>query len=219
MVVVSRALLVALALVPGLASAEGETQVWSSLTAQLRAPEGGVAGWLDLHTRRRNGSTLLIARPAIGYGFGKLLTLHAGYAYVRSYTDEGPDGIEHRTWQQALINYPVSSALKVQGRFRPEQRFGGGDDTGHRIRLLGRAQYQWCPRLELQVVVWDELFVQLNDTERFKSGFDQNRAFIGLGTDTKLKGLRFEAGYTNIYFESGRIDHAVAVNALLTIAP
>jgi hypothetical protein len=208
-----------LALVPTLARAEGEGQVWEALFTQYRPAEGGFSGWADFHIRR--GSTnIMILRPAVGWGFGKHLTLHAGYAYIHTFIEGADDAHENRLWQQALYNHTVSDELKVQGRFRFEERFIDGDDaTGYRIRMLARAQYAPRPNM-VQLVIIDELFVHLNTTMKVKSGFNQNRAFFGLGADTKVKGLRVEGGYQNIRFGSAnmdKIDHAFVMNAIAVI--
>lgn len=53
------------------------------------------------------------------------------------------------------------------------------------------------PRLSL--ILWDEFFIKANSTPAGgKSGFDQNRAFAGLGW-TFSQRFRFEAGYLNQY--------------------
>ena len=201
---------------PSLARADGEGQVWDALIVQYRPAAGGIAGWFDGHVRR-GSSTVTILRPAVGWGIGERLTLHVGYAYVHTFVAAMADGREHRTWEQALYNHPISSELKLQGRFRVEQRFIDGDDgTGHRLRMLGRVQYG--PRADLpQLVVIDEVFVNLVETMRIAKGYHQNRAFVGIGADIKVKGLRVEGGYQNIHFDGGRMDHAVVLNLFAMI--
>lgn len=202
------------------APAHAEPQVWSALLAQGQpSPDGGVVGWFDAHARRRGDGLLAIVRPGLGYDLGGGLAVHAGYAWIPLAADEGDSKTEHRSWQQLLWNYTVSDALKVQVRPRLEQRFGAGDDLGHRTRVFLRGQWAPSASLPMQLVVWDELFVQLNDTDwNLRRGFDQNRAFAGVGTDTALRGVRVEAGYLNVAFRD-RVDHVVAVNLLVRIVP
>jgi hypothetical protein len=201
---------------PSLVRADGEGQVWDALFMQYRPVKGGIAGWFDAHVRR-GGSTVTILRPAIGWGLGKHLTLHVGYAYIHTFITAMDDAQEHRTWEQALYNRAFSDELKVQGRFRVEQRFIDGDDgTGHRLRMLGRVQYG--PRADApQIVLIDEVFVNLVETMRIAKGYNQNRAFFGLGADLKVKGLRLEGGYQNIHFDGGRMDHAIVLNLFALI--
>jgi hypothetical protein len=208
-----------IALAPSVARAEGETQSWSALFVQYRPVEGGIAGWLDVQPRRGT-TTILLVRPGIGWGFGEELTVHAGYGNIQTFVEEGDDKMEHRIWEQALYNHKVNDEVRVQARFRVEQRFVDGDDsTGHRIRTWGYFRYGPRPNLP-QLVISDEVFVQLNDTAKLQSGFNQNRLFVGFGADSKVKGVRFELGYMNIKFgvaNNKNMDHAVSANLIAVI--
>ncbi len=211
--------MIALSIGAASAPARAESQVWTSLAAQGRLDDTGPAGWLDLHLRRRGDSTLLIVRPAIGYAITKSFLVHAGYAYVPAFSDEGDDRVEHRIWQQLLGNITASPAVKLQARLRVEQRFGPAEGIAHRVRALARAQWAPSSTYPLQVVVWDELFVQLDDESWGPiAGYDQNRGFVGLGADTQLRGVRVEAGYLNVVGRA-RTDHAVSVNLVLNVMP
>lgn len=199
-------------------TAAAEAQIWTSFTGLARFGEqSGPALWLDVHDRRRSDSTLVIVRPAIGYAFSASLFAHLGYAYIPTIVDDGPNSTEQRIWQQVLGNHTFSDAMKAQGRLRFEQRWGPGDGIGYRLRFMGRWQYQPSAELPLQLVIIDELFVGLNDTDwSAKQGFDQNRLFAGVGTDTKIKGLRVEVGYMNVYLHAqDRFDNVVAANLIL----
>jgi hypothetical protein len=197
-----------------------ELQAWNALFAQARAaPEGGVAAWFDLHARRRGGSSQLLIRPALGYAFGPSLLVHAGYVAVPTLVDDGDDQLEHRSWQQVIWAPTVTPDLKAQARLRVEQRFGGGDDVGHRLR--GFVRGQWAASSRFQLVAWDEAFVQLNDTDWGPvAGFDQNRLFLGIGADTAVPGVRVEIGYLHVYLHAvDRMDHAVMVNVFANYVP
>lgn len=205
--------------------ARAEGQLWTAVFLQARqSADAGALGWLDLHARRRGDGTLFIVRPAVGYAFGKVIAAHVGYASVALDADEGDTTVEHRAWQQAVWTPDVSDTVKVQIRPRFEQRFRAGDpDIGYRARLLLRAQVAPTTR-PFQLVVTDEVFYALNDTagpaggSGLSSGFDQNRAFLGLGVDTALKGVRVEAGYLNVVLrrDGAAIDHAFTVNLIAT---
>ena len=44
--------------------------------------------------------------------------------------------------------------------------------------------------------------------------------FVGVGTDTKLKGVRVEVGYLNVVLRRDtQVDHAIALNVSTTLAP
>ena len=171
----------------------------------------GPASWVDLQLRRRGGSTQYLVRPAIGWAFSPMLVLHAGYAWIPTDPDDATFTSEHRIWQQLLFNGIATPSLKYQVRARVEQRFGPSSGIGHRIRGLGRLQWQPSNRIKLQLVAWDELFIGVNETTDFKlQGFDQNRAFVGIGADTSIQGLRVEAGYLNLLTQAGdRNDHVI----------
>lgn len=210
--------LVALAL-PSVAAADN--QVWTAAFIQARPGPTGVTGWLDLHGRRRADGLLGIVRPGLGYTFSKEIAVYVGYGWVPLAADEADTRAEHRTWQQAIYTRDLTPAVKAQARFRLEQRFGPaeGDDMGHRIRLFGRAQ--WSSSRLFQLVVWDELFLGLNDTMVGPSGLDQNRLFVGVGADTLVSGVRVEVGYMNIVLwrDETQTDHAIAANLFMTLTP
>lgn len=210
---------------PGVARAE--SQVWNALFLQARTGKtSGVSLWFDAHARRRGDGSLFILRPGVGYTFSPALTIHAGYGWIPRITDEGTNTDEDRTWQQAIFTKPVGSDVKLQLRGRLEQRFAAsGDDIGHRFRMFARGQWAWCEGLPAQLVAWDEVFVGLNNTDwNTRRGFDQNRLFVGLGTDTRVDGVRVEAGYLNVAYRKPddgerRVDHAVMVNLFMTLTP
>lgn len=195
---------------PARANSDTEFQVWNAFIAQFKlAPDSSWGGWLDVHARRRAGSTLLIARPAIGWHPTSNLVLHLGYAYIPAFRDNAADpAAEQRIWQQVIWNHKLSSVLKLSGRLRLEQRFGDGDDVGHRVRAFLRGQWNPSATSPIFFAVWDELFWQLNDTDwGAESGFDQNRLFVGLGVPTGLTGLRAEVGYMYVYVNRSALDH------------
>jgi hypothetical protein len=206
-----------LALAP--APVRAEIQAWEVLTLMGRLDKegSGPAGWLDLQLRRRGASTQYIARPAIGWAFSPMLVVHAGYAYIPTDPDAGDHTTEQRIWQQAIYNGVVNPDLKYQLRPRFEQRFGPSSGVGLRLRAVGRIQWQPSHCAPLQLILWDELFFGLNETDDFKlKGFDQNRAFAGVGAETSVKGLRVELGYMNLVSQGGdKKDHVIAFFATL----
>lgn len=133
-------------------------------------------------------------RPGVGWRASPRLDLWAGYAHV-TLRRPGPDGVEHRAWQQAT--YPIAEIAggRLTGRTRLEQRFReGGDDTGWRLRQFVR----WSRPVagpDISLVLSNETFIALNETDWGQGdGFDQNRAFVGLGWQVTRK-VRLEGGY------------------------
>ncbi|MCX5744836.1 MAG: DUF2490 domain-containing protein [Proteobacteria bacterium] len=220
---ISRRLLVHLALLVGFLiapAAEAGNQIWTATFLQARTQaDSGVTGWLDLHGRRREDGFVGIVRPGLGYAFSPALSVFAGYAYIPTLTDEGGNKREQRIWQQVIVTQPLGADVKVSGRLRLEQRFGSGDELGHRMRAQLRGQWTASPGLHL--VAWDEAFFGLNDTDwAAKQGYDQNRLFVGLGVDTKVKGVRVEAGYLNLILtKDAKVDHAISVNVFMNLWP
>lgn len=193
------------------AATDSEFQSWSSANFQTDPSHaGGAVGWLDLHARRGSGSTLYILRPGIGYRFIRGVTGHAGYAYVPTAVDGGPDRHEQRIWQQFIFQGDVAEGLTLMLRPRLEQRFGSGDDVGHRLRVMARGSYAFSG-VPLMLVLWNESFYQFNKTDwGVASGFDQNRLFAGLGFPTTL-GPRFEIGFMNVFQNREPTDHMLKI--------
>ncbi len=194
---------------------EQEFQSWSSATTQWSVG-GKVEFWLDGHARRRSASTLLIARPAIGYRLLDNVTAYVGYAWIPTVPDAGSLQSEHRIWQQAILGH-AAQGFAFALRPRLEQRFADGGDVGHRARLFARAS--WSPPAgDVMLVAWDEAFLQLNDTDWGASrGFDQNRLFVGVGFPSR-SGVRFEVGYLNVLLhrEPFQIAHVLAINGFFS---
>lgn len=188
------------------AAAQTDAQVWTAAFASGPVEEGGrVLVWIDAHARfREDGDQLdtTILRPGVGWRVSPRLDLWAGYANV-TLRRPGPDGEEHRAWQQAT--YPIAEVGggRLTGRTRLEQRFReGGDDTGWRLRQFVR----WSRPLagpDVAVVVSNETFIAFNDTDwGQRDGYDQNRAFIGLGWQMHPR-FRLEGGYMNQHIDGG----------------
>lgn len=194
-------------------------QLWASTTVLTRPLTSlRLLGWLDLHDRKREDSTLLILRPAVGHQLMDRLAVYAGYAWLATYADEGANRHEHRTWQQLVWNAPVPQGWALSLRPRLEQRFAqGGNDTGHRVRVSARGAY--APHPAFMIVAWDEFFYQINNTDwGASSGFDQNRAFLGLGLPTTST-ARVEVGYLNVFLKrspDNHLDHNLAINLFWT---
>lgn len=181
-----------------------DNQVWSAVAVSGPiVDESRISLWFDAHARFRDDASELgtsIIRPGIGWRATKNLNLWLGYARVTSHRP-GPDVEEDRVWQQAT--YPVGHWLggSLSARTRLEQRSrDAGDDTGWRLRQAWR----WSRPIEgsmMSYVVANETFIGLNDADwGQRSGYDQNRAFLGLAWQTSAK-LRVELGYLNNHVE------------------
>jgi len=183
--------------------------------------ESRLRWWFDAHYRLlddTNGFNQSIVRPGLGYKLTENQTVWAGYGWINTSPIVGDDFDEHRIWQQWTAT-PSAGWWKFLHRSRFEQRLvETGDDVGLRWRQLVRGQriLSQCP--EWSLVLWDEAFFNLNDTDwGAQSGFDQNRAFIGFGYKRCSKSkVRTEIGYLNQFIdrETGPdgLNHILSVN-------
>ena len=179
-----------------------ETQYWTAafLNARItgeKATEPGVSAWFDLHGRFGPDRTTAIVRPGLGYRFSGLVSGWVGYAWVPTWIDDAAMIHEHRIWEQGLAQ-GTEGILRYQIRPRLEQRFRQGQDgVGHRFRLFLRSNLRITDEHPLDVAIWDEVFLGLNETAWGQvGGFDQNRIFIGPAYT--FGPARLEAGYLNV---------------------
>ena len=147
----------------------------------------------------------LLLRGALGYQLTKHASVWQGYAWTPSFenintqennfTDKYRP--ESRIYQQLLLEHEWRK-LKITNRTRLEERFvANSGGTAVRARHMLKLSYPITKSGKWSVVGYDELFVNANDTPNGpKSGFDQNRLFLGL--NRKLSPYAsIEFGYMN----------------------
>jgi hypothetical protein len=203
-----------------------DVQVWSAVlgTADLPMPYPRVAFWLDTHIRRSDASTVGIVRPAVGLHVTPWLSFWQGYAWIPTSRDATDDRVnEHRSFQQLIAQHSLEIGLSLQTRLRFEQRFSdAGEEVGFRFRDFVRVGWQFSKDVPLGAVVWDELFLGLNETDwGARSGFDQNRFFVGPFWQAASY-ARLEVGYLSLFVEradSNLLGHVAAVNLFLSYKP
>lgn len=201
------------------AAMDHEYQSWSSFIGQVGVGER-LELWFDGHARRRSGSTLYLARPGIGYRWLPKLVTHVGYGWIPTLLDEGGLVHEHRIWEQLIWSTALPDGFGLMLRPRFEQRlYEGESQMGHRVRVFVRGSWTPSPEASWLLVATDEVFVGLNETSwGAPSGFDQNRAFVGVGLPSQ-SGVRFEVGYLNVYVKraADQMAHALSINAFLAL--
>lgn len=197
-------------------AAEEDFRVWTSLV--MDGPLGEKTRWTtEIQPRWRNNAgdfDQLIVRPSVSYALSDKSSVALGYAYVE--TDTGRrTSKEDRLWQQ------FSYQSKYEGyswssRTRLEQReLDLGDDTSHRLRQMLRASHPMASESKWHWLGWNELFVNLNDTNwAGGSGFNQNRLFAGAMWRYE-KTSRVEFGYLNQYVNTpgnreNQMNHVLA---------
>lgn len=213
-----------LASMPAHAQTTDEFQFWGGwfFTGQLEPETPSWRGWADIHVRRGSGGTVLIFRPGVGYSFAPWITLWGGYAWVPTFNDPAfTHANEHRVWEQLTLQHSDEHWL-LQSRTRLEQRLLDSDgNLGLRLRQFLRLNYQPWADVPAGLVLWDELFVGMNDPGWAVQGFDQNRLFLGVALYA-MKQMRIETGYAFVYLNrqpANQIQHVFAVNFLATLKP
>lgn len=193
-------------------ASDHDAQVWTSLTATVPVAER-VDATMEIHPRFTDEVTRLgqlLLRPSVTLKLPRGASASLGYVYADTRFRGTPRNREHRAWQQVAYTFVDRPALRLTGRTRLEQRFrvGPGDDTGWRLRQQLRLQLPVAGRTA--ALVWNETFVQLNDTDwRARAGVDQVRTFAGVAQPLR-PGLALEAGYLNqTIFRIGpdRVNH------------
>jgi hypothetical protein len=147
-----------------------------------------------------------LIRPGLGYELTDQSTVWLGYARVGNYLPDNTDIQENRIWEQ--YNWSGSTPLGAfTSRTRLEQRWqANGGDTGSRFRQLFKFSWPISFLPGTDFVVWDEVFVNLYDTDwgpRLQShtGLDQNRGFVGIGYRFSSE-IKTEIGYMNQYIQT-----------------
>ena len=141
-----------------------------------------------------------MARTALGYAVTDRLTVWAGYTYLPTQNYGKPFNGEQEFWPAMRYNIPTAFGTLTL-REMVEVRYAGGDVPSIRPRQLIRLLHPFDFEPRLGFLVWDESFFNLNNVPNLKgygySGFDQNRAFVGL-TWTFNEFVRTELGYMNL---------------------
>lgn len=192
-------------------------RIWLNLTLQGDLPAQGWRWYAELQPRwREEGRDLdaVLVRPAVYYKLSASDSIWFGYGYIPSYPASGGMRYENRLWQQYLHAFDPWNGIALSSRTRlEERRLEDGDDTGYRLRQMLRASRQFAANPAWGAVVWDEVFVNANDTDwGARNGFDQNRAFVGVSYAFSGK-AKVEAGYLNQYIRTvgdDRMNHVLS---------
>lgn len=186
-------ILAGLSLLPGLSRAndvKDDWGMWFSNTFQTDFGGSPYLAFLELAPRTKNDNSefsQIIVRPLLGYKLTQKLQIWLGYTWQGEYSKEKDfdlatnDLMEQLQWIDNL-----TPQLNFQYRFRLEQRFFAGEDTGHRMRHRFRFLYS-LPDTKAYLIAVDELFVYFNSINHgrlatsVQSGINQNRSYVGVG--------------------------------------
>jgi hypothetical protein len=185
-----------------------DSQLWINLNTTGKISEKTLA-YFELQPRFLNDmkdSSGIIYRTALGYQLFNHFSVWAGYGYIT--WKHNSSFKEHRPYLQTLHNLTrgrFSFVNRTRFEFRDIQ---DRPEISLRFRHLVRSLYQFDDENNYFVVLWDELFYNLNTLTATsntspatpREGFDQNRAFLGLGHRFGETNQHFiEAGYLNQY--------------------
>jgi len=211
-------LLLAILPSPAYAETDEDGRFWLNLTAQGDIAENW--GWyFELQPRwREEGDRFeqLIVRPALSYRLDARSSFWLGYGRVVSHPATGGTVNEDRLWQQFLHQFESWRGVTLSSRTRLEERWvETGDEAGYRLRQMLRATHPLPGIEKATLVLWDELFLNANDTDwGARDGFDQNRFFAGAGYAFSAQ-AKAEAGYLNQYVNTTKTDrmhHVLSVS-------
>lgn len=209
---------------PVVAETEEDGRFWFNVNATGAMPLENWRWYAELQPRwRQEGEHFdqVLVRPAVSYALSEQASVWLGYAYVVTHPAGKPAFEENRFWQQFLYNFSTIHSLNIQSRTRYEQRFiENSVDTGYKLRQMFRFTLPSGLSPQLQWVLYDEYFVNLNDTDfGTQKGFDQNRAFIG-GNWAFNPNAKLEIGYLNQYVNlhknSDTENHVLSTTLMLT---
>ena len=201
---------------------ESDYQVWGAVFMQgnfgfidNKNPElKRFRWWMEGQGRFGNSASQFsqsLVRPGVGYAITDKLIAWIGYAWAPTAEPlalkQGHPYNEHRLWEQ-LTWADNFSFGRLSLRSRLEQRFfdhnspmPGSNDVGHRFRQLVKLAVP-MPSLNpnLSFIVQSELFIGLTNIDNnpgfISQGYDQNRAFVGLGYKVNQYAT-VELGYMN----------------------
>lgn len=150
-----------------------------------------------------------VARVALGYSLGDRATVWLGYTYVPTHVSGQPLVNEQDLWPAFRYVLPTDFGT-FTFRTMWESNFIRGNEVRERPRQMIRFLHTVDSEPRLSFIGWDELLMRVNSTRwGGEAGFDQNRAFLGLGW-TFTPTARVELGYMNQYLDdAGHLNSAI----------
>lgn len=141
-----------------------------------------------------------MVRAAVGYSLSDRATIWAGYTWLPTQNLGKSYVSQQDVWP--AFRYVMPTRLgTLSFRTMVESNFLLGNEVRVRPRQMIRFMHPLESEPRLSLIAWDEFFIRLNSTQYGgQSGFDQNRAFAGLGWSFN-KSVRAEVGYMNQYLD------------------
>jgi len=192
------------------ADTEEDGRYWFSLYTQGKLPADNFYWSMDTHPRWRDEGQhfdQLILRPSVFYKFNPKTSVWLGYDTIISHPPSQSSQRENRLWQQFQYQFDEVASVTLTSRTRLEQRRREDfQDVGHRLRQMVRATTPSGVHHSLSWVAFNELFINLNQTEwGARHGIDQNRLFIG--ANWKFSDFsNVETGYLHQFINTRTVD-------------
>ena len=177
-----------------------DERIWFNLTLQDQGDAASPWHWsIEFIVRSRDVVEALdsaAVRPAISYNLTPRSTVGGGYLIGRTDPAVGRTLTEHRFFGQYAWRSPAAGGT-VALRTRLEERVIV-DDSSPVARLRQQVRYSRpiSSGSKLAWVAYEELFVNLNGSNRYRRGVDHNRVYAGL-SGALSSGLRVDFGYLN----------------------
>jgi hypothetical protein len=144
-----------------------------------------------------------MVRTAIGYSLSDRATIWAGYTWLPTQNIGKAYVSQQDVWPAFRYILPTDMGT-FMFRTMIESNFIKGDEVRVRPRQMVKFTHPLELEPRLSLVAWDEFFIRTNSTQYGgKSGFDQNRAFAGLGWSFNPN-IRTEIGYMNQYVDDAK---------------
>lgn len=147
----------------------------------------------------------LLLRTGLGFNLtenNNNLLLGYGYILSQNYfpnSDEKIDVNEHRIYQQFITKQNITEWVKVQHRYRFEQRFVE-DVFKMRFRYFLGINVFLNKEKTMYTSIYNEIFLNTKEVV-----FDRNRLYGGMGYRLN-ETFRLELGYMNQFFNNGSRD-------------
>jgi len=192
------------------ADTEEDGRYWFSVYTQGKLPAENFYWSMDTHPRWRDEGQhfdQLILRPSVFYKFNPKASVWLGYDTIISHPPSQSSQRENRLWQQFQYQFDEVANVTFISRTRLEQRRREDfQDVGHRLRQMVRATTPSGVHPSLSWVAFNELFINLNQTEwGARRGIDQNRLFVG--ANWKFSDFsNVETGYLHQFINTRTVD-------------
>lgn len=198
-------------LMPGIAHASEDEQLWTATTATVKLGEHWrlsqeiVARFSD----DRHGLYEIESNSLLGYKISKSVTILAGYTHDPQYAAGDFTVMEHRGRQQVTFdNIARIGRATVSARMRVEERWRDGiDGTAWRLRPYVKLVLPFTKTGKTALVVSHESFFDLNRTNFQRvQGEERMRNMIAVTTPL-VRNVTAEIGYLHQHgFRPGADD-------------